>query len=460
MAEIARTMTTDRIPTAFGGRWYPSTIASPPNARTNDRVAGGGRALICCEPSTLGKVLEAMSWSRKRAHNVLLEQVGEDAETREVLDSLTAVAGARAASMHTLKDLLHLLEELRPLAPDDVWRRRSGSPMRPAVATKPATSRRRSSRQHRRTWVPKSQEHEEPPRTLRVTGFACLSLAVSERNTETPFITIVVQAPLPRCSQVAHWSLPQRGGPDRYGTCQLPAVWEPYAGRTRCHHRVMPADDNLADDLTGGAFGMIPLLGPLLEPLGRRLTTAIREEWQRASSKALKAAERVSQMSREDLAEAIAADPRLVPLATRVLFQAGMTGQDETLAALGAVLGNAVRHRDQIDEVEILLGAVAEIRRPHVVVLRVLDSEPPIVRGRNAQPEPGESLEGPIRHWHDSNIPQHVTAMSEHFTRLAVIGLVNAGLVSESLGYGGDNRYLVTDLGGALLDVLATLDDA
>ncbi len=94
----------------------------------------------------------------------------------------------------------------------------------------------------------------------------------------------------------------------------------------------------------------VPGLGPLLGPLAARLSQALGEEWQRNTSRSLRAAEKVSGLSREDLAEAIAADPRLVPLLTRVLFQAGMSGSDDKLQALGAGLGWAVadaanRHR-------------------------------------------------------------------------------------------------------------------
>lgn len=51
----------------------------------------------------------------------------------------------------------------------------------------------------------------------------------------------------------------------------------------------------------------------------RRLTRAVIAEHKRNRSRALRAAELMSGLSREELAETIAENPRLVPLLTRVL---------------------------------------------------------------------------------------------------------------------------------------------
>ena len=101
------------------------------------------------------------------------------------------------------------------------------------------------------------------------------------------------------------------------------------------------ANDRLTEDLAGGAIELIPGVGPLLAPLAKRAFKSIREEWARNSSKALRAAERISGMSREELSDRISDDPRLIPLVTRVLYAAGMTGQDTILRALGTALGDA-----------------------------------------------------------------------------------------------------------------------
>ncbi len=114
-----------------------------------------------------------------------------------------------------------------------------------------------------------------------------------------------------------------------------------------------------------------------------------------------------------------------VPLLARVLHAAGMTGQDDTLCALGMALGEAVNKRDEIDTVEMLLAALQDIRRQHILVLRALAGETPLV-------DPA----GASRAWTDDNVPGHVPMPEDH-TRIALLGLVNAGLVRMSSGFGG-----------------------
>jgi hypothetical protein len=75
-------------------------------------------------------------------------------------------------------------------------------------------------------------------------------------------------------------------------------------------------------------------------------------------------------MDREELGEVIAEDPRLIPLLERILFTAGMTGHDRTLSAMGAALAHALRNRDRIDEAELLLIAVSDLRGEHIAVLQ------------------------------------------------------------------------------------------
>lgn len=91
----------------------------------------------------------------------------------------------------------------------------------------------------------------------------------------------------------------------------------------------MAPAESLVDDLAGGMGELIPLVGPLLSPVMKRFSTAIRAEHAHNTSIALRAAERAAHMSLEDLALAIEENPPLVPLVTRLLFAAGMTGQEE-----------------------------------------------------------------------------------------------------------------------------------
>src|SRR3954447_61548 len=95
------------------------------------------------------------------------------------------------------------------------------------------------------------------------------------------------------------------------------------------------------EHLAGLAGIALPGVGTASQWMARK----IHEEWARHRSTALRAAERTSGLSREDLAETVSADPRLVPLVTRLLYAAGMNGHDGTLRAMGAAFGDAVRDR-------------------------------------------------------------------------------------------------------------------
>ncbi len=94
----------------------------------------------------------------------------------------------------------------------------------------------------------------------------------------------------------------------------------------------------------------------------------------------------ISGLSRNDLEELLEEDPALTPLYLRVLWAAGMNGHDETLRAMGATLGEAVRSRDCDDAESIadadqaLLG-MSRLTPRHFRVLRFLCSKPRPIAG-------------------------------------------------------------------------------
>jgi|SRR3954453_22762608 hypothetical protein len=204
--------------------------------------------------------------------------------------------------------------------------------------------------------------------------------------------------------------------------------------------------DDFADDIAGSAVeSFLELTGSVLPgagPLAKRLAGKVREEVRRNRSKAIRAAEAASGLSREDLAERIAADARLVPLATRLLYAAGMSGHDQTLRAMGTAFGDAVRDRNGLEECELILTALDGLTDTHAMVLRLMTQELPLVGGR-----PG--------HW---TVPLVVerSELPAGVATLCLAGLVTRGLVGTSSSFlGGNNLYDLTDLGRLLLDVLS-----
>jgi hypothetical protein len=201
------------------------------------------------------------------------------------------------------------------------------------------------------------------------------------------------------------------------------------------------ADDRLPEELVAGAVALIPVVGPVLAPLGKRAWESIRDEWAKNHSKALRAAERVSGMSREDLADRISENPRLIPLAVRVLYTAGMTGQDTILQALGTAFGDAVRDPEKIDYVELLLIGIADLREYHIVILRIMTEK---------QPHP--SVPGEFIYWGSDPLAEK-SGYSRDLVDICIAGLVRSGLIHQ-VGEVYGVAYEITDLGRTALEVV------
>jgi hypothetical protein len=205
------------------------------------------------------------------------------------------------------------------------------------------------------------------------------------------------------------------------------------------------ADDvagSLAESLAGLAGIVVPGMGPVV----KRLNAKVREEVQRNRSTALKAAEDASGLSREDIAERIAAEPRLVPLVIRLLHAAGMNGHERALRAMGTALGDAVCDRNSIDECELILTSLADLTEHHSRVLLVLSQDPP-------------RLSGTKRYWW-LELLQEQTDLPPRATTLCAAALVARGLVETSGLLDGVNAFQVTDLGWTVLALLDSYHDA
>jgi hypothetical protein len=183
----------------------------------------------------------------------------------------------------------------------------------------------------------------------------------------------------------------------------------------------------------------IPGIGWALGPLAKRVGESIDREWKRNRSVAMKAAERAAGMSREDLEERIAAEPSVIPLTVRVLWAAGMNGNDATLKGMGRTLGHAVREPELIGEAELIVAAMTDFGPSHRAVLEALQAVPG-----------GEA-------WLHDKIVERVAA-PRSVVRMAVSALVARGLIDIHAGYGGGVPYSISELGRTVLDVLREVE--
>ncbi|WP_432521482.1 hypothetical protein [Kineococcus sp. SYSU DK006] len=148
-------------------------------------------------------------------------------------------------------------------------------------------------------------------------------------------------------------------------------------------------------------------------------------------------------MTREEMADAIAADPRLVPLLQRLLFAAGMNGYDPPLAAMGEALGRALDDDGALDESTLLIQVLDGITPVHVQALELLES-----------PAPGRTAENHVV-WTNGNLLRK--SVSPHLMEMALAGLVARGLViTPNIVGDADNTvgYDLTELGRAVLEVV------
>jgi hypothetical protein len=199
--------------------------------------------------------------------------------------------------------------------------------------------------------------------------------------------------------------------------------------------------DQIGGDFLAAGVGLllpIPGVGVLTERAVRR----VREETERRRSVALKAAERVSGMTREEIGERIGHDPRFLSLVTRVLHAAGMNGHDGTLKAMGVALGRAATDPGRVDEAELVLTVLSDLTEHHARVLLLLSADPPAISG-TALVWTMHLLEV------SADLPTPVVS-------LLVATLVARGLAEATTGFGGGNVYSITTLGR---DVLAVLQE-
>lgn len=220
---------------------------------------------------------------------------------------------------------------------------------------------------------------------------------------------------------------------------------------------VASQDDGLATELVrAGSDTLLPGLGIL----GGRLTKKLQAEWRRNTSRALKAAEQASGLSREDLEDLLSSHPETVPLLVQVLYAAGTNGHDATLRSMGAALGlaaQAVKARDShtAAEIESALRSIRDFDDRHFAVLGYL-MDLDLQNDEQGIPDyaPFSTEQAAI-----------ATGMRDYSAATCCLALAGAGLVRpaprltirandvgpvETFDHGDSTSYLVNPLGRAL----------
>ncbi len=147
-------------------------------------------------------------------------------------------------------------------------------------------------------------------------------------------------------------------------------------------------------------------------------------------------------LSREDLEERLAEEPRLIPLTIRTLHAAGMTGQDETLRLLAGFLGDALADVATVSDVETIIGVVQNLTEHHIKVLEIVASSP------SEYPQLGSSID----HW-TSGLVVSLSSMRSELALIGIQGLIATGFLSDAGIDGGGVTWDDLGKGGAILEV-------
>lgn len=170
-------------------------------------------------------------------------------------------------------------------------------------------------------------------------------------------------------------------------------------------------------------------------------------EWQRNSSDLIRRAEKISGLSREDIAELLEANPDLVPLTTRILFAAGTRHSDEVLKALSAVLAYALVNPEGVDDAQVYVDVLEKLGTHHIRLLKR-----------------AEHLMLELPRFGASDLYRD-SGMSDAMGRMSLNDLVQADLLTEArthvqaMSVSNTPMYELTDSGRLVLEVLERVKD-
>lgn len=176
--------------------------------------------------------------------------------------------------------------------------------------------------------------------------------------------------------------------------------------------------------------------------LGTRALEALAAERSRRVSKALRVAEDISGLSREELDDLIADDPTSVSLVLQLLQAAGNAGDESVLKLIGYVVGVGIKDPDVVERQSTLLLAIDGLNAAHIRMLGVLARE-----------------HIPEGHSYEADIVADWLKESSDVVRMLGTGLLLRGLIENPYGgYGGGEYYSLSQLGVEVVNAAMILE--
>jgi hypothetical protein len=192
---------------------------------------------------------------------------------------------------------------------------------------------------------------------------------------------------------------------------------------------------------------LAPFVAAAATPLTTQLAQRITCEWSRKSHVVEESALESSGLDQDDLADVLTGDPDMIALTQKVLQAAAASGNEQKLRGLGGLLGRAAAQGDRLDETQILIAAVADLKAPQVLVLDVL-----------ARPAPGQqTVPDRVVGWTPAALKAQVN-LDPEFVLACLNTLTRHGLATPiagtGLATGEEQRFMSTRLGEAIAEAM------
>jgi hypothetical protein len=213
--------------------------------------------------------------------------------------------------------------------------------------------------------------------------------------------------------------------------------------------------------------------GGALAPYTTELVRRAAAEWRRKRELVDDAAMEAARLPAEQFCAILSNDPTLIALAQKIAWAASVSASESKLRGFGALLGDAVARRgDRLDETQLLTAALSDMEGPHALVLEVLTQPSPDSEQRRREaagaladahmfPSRGQdqavSLEAREVAWKPEQISAELPIDSALV--LACLGVLTFHGLAESVpALDGMQRFIVTDLGRALAEVMKSTE--
>jgi len=200
------------------------------------------------------------------------------------------------------------------------------------------------------------------------------------------------------------------------------------------------------------------------------MTELAAAEWTSKSNVVADAALEASGLSGpQEFCDILSESRELNALAQRILLAAYLSGYEDKLRTLGALLGRAAARRGErlLAETELLAAALADIEKQHVVVLDLLTGSAPDEEDQRRVTEgalagglsfSAERTGDELVSWEQGAwLPEHIEAevpLLPEFVLACLSALTRHGLVRAVATIGGGQRFKITDFGRALVEVM------